>query len=148
MPATSTVTPTGNPYIDGVLYGTKWAVNSFTYSFPATASRYGSPYGDNEPSNNFEALNSVQMDATRKVLANYSAVANVTFQEVTETSTNHATIRLAESDMPGSAWGYYPSTANEGGDVWFNNTKGYYDTPVLGSYAYASFIHELGHTMG
>ena len=148
MPATSSVSRTGNAYIDGVLSGTKWAVNSFTFSFPSNASFYGSGYGSGEPSSNFEALNPTQMDAVRAILAGYSAVANVTFKEITETATQHADIRLAESDKPGTAWAYYPTTAAEGGDAWFNNTKGYYDNPVLGSYAYVSFIHELGHALG
>jgi serralysin len=148
MPATSTITPTSNAYVNGVLSGTKWAVNSFTYSFPSSASFYASGYGSGEPLTNFEALNPVQMEATRKVLANYAAVANVTFQEITESSFQHATIRLAESDKPSTAWAYYPTTLAEGGDAWFNNTKNYYDNPVLGTYAYASFLHEIGHGMG
>jgi len=148
MPATSTIAPTGNAYVDGVLSGTKWAVTSFTFSFPSSASYYGSGYGSGEPLTNFEALNSVQMDATRAVLAEYSAVANVTFQEITETATQHADIRLAESDKPSTAWAYYPTTAAPGGDAWFNNTKGYFDNPVLGTYAYAAFVHELGHALG
>ncbi len=148
MPATSTISPTGNDYVDGVLSGTKWAVTSLTFSFPSSASFYGSGYGSGEPGSNFEALNSVQMNAVRGILADYSAVANITFTEITETSTQHADIRLAESDKPGTAWAYYPSTAAAGGDAWFNNTKGYYDNPLLGTYAYTSFLHELGHALG
>src|SRR4029453_4863809 len=144
MPATSTISPTANAYIDGVLSGTKWAVTSLTFSFPSSTSFYGSGYGSGEPGSNFEALNSVQMDAVRGILADYTAVANITFNEITETSTQHADIRLAESDKPGTAWAYSPSTAAAGGDAWFNNTKGYYDNPLLGTYAYVSFIHELG----
>lgn len=148
MPATSTITSTGNAYVDGVLSGTKWAVNSFTYSFPSSASFYGSGYGSGEPLSNFEALNPVQIAAVRAILADYSAVANITFQEITETSSQHADFRLAESDKPGTAWAYYPTTLAEGGDAWFNNSKNYYDNPVIGTYAYASFIHELGHGLG
>jgi serralysin len=88
------------------------------------------------------------MAAARAVLADYAAVANITFHEITETTTQHGDLRLAESDKPGTAWAYYPSTAAEGGDAWFNNTKGYYDNPVLGTYAYAAFLHELGHSLG
>lgn len=148
MPATSTVTPTGNAYVDGVLSGTKWAVTTLTFSFPTSASYYGSPYGSNEPTSNFEALNAVQKDAVRGILADYSAVANITFTEVTETASQHGDIRFAMSDMPGTAWAYYPTTLAEGGDAWFNNSKGYYDNPVLGNYAYVSFMHEMGHTLG
>ena len=38
MPATTTIAPTGNAYIDGVLSGTKWAVTTLTFSFPSSAS--------------------------------------------------------------------------------------------------------------
>ncbi len=148
MPATSTIAPTGNAYIDGVLSGTKWAVSSFTFSFPTDASFYGSGYGSGEQLNGFEALNAAQRDTARAVLADYAAVANLTFQEITETSSQHADFRLAESDKPGTAWAYYPTTLAEGGDAWFNNSKGYYDNPVLGNYAYTTFLHELGHGLG
>ncbi len=44
MPATSSVSPTGNIYVDSVLTGTKWAVGTLTFSFPTQASYYGSGY--------------------------------------------------------------------------------------------------------
>src|SRR3712207_3933844 len=44
MPAVSTFSPTGDKYIDGVLMGEKWAVNSFTFSFPTDGSYYGTGY--------------------------------------------------------------------------------------------------------
>lgn len=59
MPAVSTYSPTGNAYIDGVLSGIKWGVNSLTFSFPTSASYYGSGYGYNEPGQGFEALNAL-----------------------------------------------------------------------------------------
>jgi len=111
MTAVSTYSPTGNAYVDGVLTGVKWAVSALTYSFPTSGSFYGSGYGNGEPSNNFAALNSVQQDAVRTVLASYAAVANVTFTEVTETASTHADLRYAESDAPSTSWAYYPSTS-------------------------------------
>ena len=146
MPATATVSPTGDPYVDAVISGVKWAVNSFTYSFPTDASYYGSNYGSGEPSNGFEAFNAAQQNAVRAVLAMYSAVANVTFTEITETPTQHADLRYAESSTPTTAWAYYPTTSPEGGDAWFSHT--YYNTPVMGNYAFDSMIHETGHAMG
>ena len=94
MPATSTVSNTNDPYIDGVLSGTKWAVNSFTFSFPTDPSFYSSPfgaYGSGEPSNGFEAFNATQQAAVRSALAMYSSVANVTFTEITETASRPPT---------------------------------------------------------
>jgi serralysin len=104
MPATSSLTPMGDPYVDGVLSGVKWAVNSFTFSFPTSAAYYGSSYGDGEPSNGFETFNSTQQTAVRQVLSGYAAVANITFTEITESSTQHAVLRFAESDLPQTGW--------------------------------------------
>jgi serralysin len=148
VPAVSSYSPTGNLYVDGVLSGTKWAVNSLTFSFPSDASFYGTGYGSGEPSNNFEAFTSVQQAAVRSVLQMYSSVANLTFSEVTETSTQHGDLRFAESDATSTAWAYYPSTSAAGGDAWFNNTKNYYDNPVKGTYGFHGMIHEVGHAMG
>jgi VCBS repeat-containing protein len=148
MPATATYSPTGNVYVDGVLSGVKWAVSSLTFSFPTDPSYYGSNYGSGEPNNNFKAFTAVQQSAVRLVLQNYASVANVTFTEVTETSTQHADLRLAESNSPGTAWAYYPSTSAAGGDAWFNNSSHSYDNPTKGGYAWLTIIHELGHAMG
>jgi serralysin len=56
VPATATYSPTGDPYIDGVLGGTKWAVTTLTFSFPTDPAFYGSGYS--EPTNNFKTFNS------------------------------------------------------------------------------------------
>ncbi len=148
MPATSTVSPAGNAMVDGVLSGWKWGVSSLTYSFPTSAAYYGTGYGSGEPSRGFEALNAAQQNAVRAALGQYSAVANVAFTEIAETSARPADLRFAESDLPGTAWAYMPSTRVEGGDSWFNNSRNYYDAPVKGNYAYTSFLHEIGHALG
>ena len=59
MPTVSTYSPTGDPYIDGVLSGTKWGVTSLTFSFPTDPSFYGSSYGWGD-----ERLQSLYDDAT------------------------------------------------------------------------------------
>src|SRR3712207_2956304 len=117
MPAVSSYSPTGNAYIDGLLGGTKWAVNSFTFSFPTRASYYGTGYGDGEPYQGFQALNSTQQAAVRSVLKMYASVADLSFVEIAETFIQHADLRFAESDVPGAGWAYLPSTAAEGGDA-------------------------------
>ena len=119
-----------------------------TFSFPAQASYYGSGYGNGEPSNNFEAFSPAQQAAVRSILASYSAVANLAFSEVQETSSQHAVIRYAETDKYNTAFGYYPSTSAAGGDTWFNNSRNYYDNPVKGNYGWMTIIHETGHALG
>ena len=148
MPAISKYSPTGNVYLDSILGGSKWAAQTLTFSFPTNSAFYGKGYGSGEASANFEAFNPVQQAATRSTLKMYSSVANLQFTEITETPKQHAALRLAESDKPGTAWAYRPSTAAAGGDAWFNNSKNYYDNPIKGNYAWLTIIHELGHALG
>ncbi len=148
MPAVVTYSPTDDPYINGVLGDTKWAVNSFTYSFPTSSSYYGSNYAGGEPASQFEALNPAQQAMTRAALRMYASVANLSFAEMTETATRHADLRFGMSDKPSTAWAYFPSTSASGGDAWFNNSSHSYDNPRQGNYAAATFIHEIGHALG
>jgi serralysin len=148
VPTTSSVSPTSNPYINGVLSGIKWGVNSLTYSFPTDPSFYGAYYGSGETTMGFEAFTVTQQNATRAILQQYSSYINVTFTEVTETATAHGDLRFAESDQPSTAWAYYPSSMDLGGDAWFNNSKNWYDNPAQGNYAYYTIMHEIGHTLG
>src|SRR5690349_21278230 len=104
MPAYTTYGQTGDAYLDGVLSGFKWAVDSLTYSFPTLASFYGSSYGSSEQNNNFGAFNASQQDAVTKILGMYSAVANLTFTRVNETLTDHGDLRFGLSDNQGTAW--------------------------------------------
>ncbi len=148
MPAVSSVGRTGVSNIDGVLSGVKWATGTLTFSFPSSASFYGSAYPNGETSNNFEAFTALQQAQTRKVLNMYSSVTKLNFVEVTETSSIHGDLRYAESDAPGTAWGYYPTTSAAGGDMWFNNSKNSYDNPLTGTYGYLTILHETGHALG
>lgn len=148
MPAVATAMKTGNAYIDGILGDVKWATANLTYSFPTSASYYGSGYGIGEPSDNFGTLNNQQQDAVRIALGMFSSVANLNYLELTETAVQHADLRFALSDAPSTAWAYLPHPAPEGGDAWFNNSSGYYSAPVRGDYAHFTIIHEIGHAHG
>jgi serralysin len=140
MPSTSSVSVSGNLDIDGVLSGTKWTVPNLTFSFPTLLSQMG--YTET----GFEAMNTTQQTAVRAILQMIESSTGLTFTEVTESSTVHGTLRFAEEDYAGTAYGYYPSSAIQGGDIWLNHTD--YNTPLKGTYAYATFIHEIGHTLG
>ncbi len=149
MAATVSVARTGNQNIDGILSGSRWASLNLTYSFPTKASYYGSNYGAwDEPHYNFGALNGNQIRAAREVFAMIASVSNLTFAEMAETSTSHATLRLAVSDRALPAWSYYPDPMEQGGDIWFGRANGWFDAPVLGSYGYYGFIHEILHSVG
>lgn len=140
MPSTSSVSFTGNNDIDGILSGIKWTSPGLTFSFPTSMSQYG--YSET----GFGAMNATQMAAVRAILNQYQAVSGLTFTEVTETSTTHGTIRFAEEANAGTAYGYYPYSGEQGGDIWLNPTD--YNNPLKGTYAYATFLHEIGHALG
>jgi serralysin len=133
MPAVTTVTASGDQDIDGMLYNQKWAVNSFTFSFPADASFYQAGSAPNgETIDNFAALNSTAQDYVRNyAYAQFAAVANLTFSEMTETSSNHADLRFAETDATDVAFGYYPAADPSAGGSWYRNSGGDFDDPEL-----------------
>lgn len=135
---------------DGVLHDTRWNVTTLTYSFPTSASFYATTYSSaEEPDAGFEALNALQMDATRQLLGKISSFTNLNFQEVTESATTEATMRFAmTTNNTNTARGYFPANTERAGDTWYRN-GGSYDTPTLGSYAYnEGFMHEIGHALG
>lgn len=145
MAATASVTSPADPALNAVVGDVRW-VGPLTFSFPNSFSDYESPYSAaNEPST-FEALNGTQQTAARLIFGQFAAVANLSFTERTHPNDGSADIRIAESNAPGTAWAYDPSTAPVGGDVWFN--KADYNNPVIGNYAWMTFIHELGHSVG
>jgi Ca2+-binding RTX toxin-like protein len=148
MPAIASNTATGNAYIDGMLGNYRWAANSLTYSFPTNGSYYGNTYGSAENVTNFGSFNDAQQKMARSALQMYASVANLHFTELTETATQHADLRFAQSDKPSSGWAYFPSTAAEGGDAWFNKSSGLYTNPSKGNYASFAFLHEIGHALG
>ena len=134
MPGTTTVTTNGYLGCRRCRQRHEMEHLSLTYSFPTSASFYtgfmGGAYGSGEPLSNFKAFTPVQQAAVTSALAMYSSVSNLTFTQITESSTKTATLRYAEFDKPGTAWGYYPSSSPEGGDAWFNNSTHWYDNPA------------------
>lgn len=148
MPALATYSLTGDPYIDGLLGETKWAVTSFTYSSPTSGSYYERDYGVGEPDDNFATLNLAQMSTVESTLSMFASFSGLQFSEISETHSDSADLRFAMSDTPSTAWAYFPSTSAEGGDSWFNNSGGWYDSPTKGNYAHGTFLHEIGHALG
>jgi serralysin len=148
MPAVETYNSTGNAYIDAVLGRIKWVPSNLTYSFPTTTTSYGSSYGDGETAKGFGSFNGTQQSITRSALSLYSAVSNLTFQEWGGASASSADLRFAQSDLPSTAWAYFPTTDATGGDVWVHNSSYNYASPTKGNYAYLTIVHEIGHALG
>ncbi|MGF9760526.1 M10 family metallopeptidase [Microvirga sp. 0TCS3.31] len=148
MPAVESYSSTGNSYIDSILGNLKWVPSDLTYSFPTAASAYGALYGDGETAKGFGSFNDTQQAITHSALKLFSSVSNLTFQEVAGTSASSADLRFAQSDVPGTAWAYFPTTDSTGGDVWVNNSSRNYASPAKGNYAYLTIVHEIGHAIG
>lgn len=134
--------------IDALLVGTRWDAPSLTYSFPTSSAFYEKSYGWGEAEDGFEPLNPAQVAAVRAAFDMITSVASLDFVEMSETESNHATLRFALSDAPGSAWTYAPERSQESGDSWFRNSGGWYDAPALGNYAFYTIIHEIVHGVG
>lgn len=149
----STVANSGTATTDALLGGTKWGSGAVgqavtvTYSFAQSGLLWRTGYGSGEPSYGFQPLNGTQMEVARKALNAWSAVANVSFVEVTESSTVVGDMRFASSSLPSTAWAYYPSSSAEGGDVWLGRNS-YFDSTADGSYSLLGLMHEIGHALG
>ncbi|MEM9048825.1 MAG: M10 family metallopeptidase [Pseudomonadota bacterium] len=127
---------------DKILSGYKWATTELTYSFPNSTS----DYGYNDHAGQFSALNGAQRAAAKAAFDQMEAVSGLTFTEITGANDRNADLRLAEGGEPSTAWAYYPSSGEWGGDMWYNPT--HFNSPTIGSYAFSTFLHEAGHAVG
>jgi serralysin len=149
VPSTTSVGTAGNftnQDINGLLSGYAWGTTNLTFSFPTSPLDYGLVYGAGEPYSGFHSFSAAQQNVVRYALGLVSQYTLLTFTEITETILTHATLRFADSAVPQTSQGSYPSSDPEGGDVWLGNIA--YVPPTKGSYAYASILHEIGHALG
>lgn len=162
--ATSSTAAKGDNNIDGLLIGTQWASTSVSYSFTDTFDfrwtvfPIAFDYTDYEAGYSqaavhdasFQMFNATQQAAARDWIATAGEYFNVSMlspNDLTGASDRDATIRMAMSSDPGTAYGYYPAGSVEAGDIWVNN-GGTYNNPIIGTYAYHTIGHELGHALG
>ncbi|MDQ0320528.1 serralysin [Pararhizobium capsulatum DSM 1112] len=157
-------TPTGNQYIDGVLYGTQWS-GPITYSFADNLTDFSTyPYAID----GFQQISVQQQNAIQSIFegtvatgtamftyGSFSQVSNIDISLATG-STGASDITIGQTNLFGgknlaTARGAdFPllSQGASGGDVWFGDDYAYYRTPLLGSYAWHTHIHEFGHAVG
>ncbi|NOT13983.1 MAG: matrixin family metalloprotease [Methylotenera sp.] len=168
------IAASGQQVIDTLLLGVKWGAQTvgtgaqIYFSFPTAksddywsqSSAYGYGYGGAE-NDVLKPFSATQQAATITALNAWANVANITFTQVTETTSAVGDIRFAFTTGGGMeagtfAYTYTPSQMSNGqaspdsGDIWVNTVP-----PVaganhftLGSTGYQTIIHELGHALG
>ncbi|MCB1340407.1 MAG: M10 family metallopeptidase C-terminal domain-containing protein [Pseudooceanicola sp.] len=156
--ATSPVSATGDPAIDGVLGSRVWA-GPVSFSFPVAAGEYPAPYSQGEEGG-FFATTPAQRDHVRALLdiafgttANDGfAVEGFTLLDLGETADAGAHLRIAQTTLDpynyDTGWAFYPGTAKNSGDLWLSSENYDYATPLPGNYPGTLLAHELGHTLG
>ncbi|MDD5175824.1 MAG: DUF4214 domain-containing protein [Sterolibacterium sp.] len=118
---------------------------SLTYSFMASAADGATEDGET----GFRALTAAQQQIVRNVLAEYGAIANITFTQTSNQAT--AQVRFGTSSQAGSSGVTWTSQFGNGAmqqaDVFLDNSMG---MPSLsdGSYSLLTLIHETGHALG
>lgn len=157
--------PTGDQYIDGVLYGTQWS-GTVTYSFADELSDFGTPYSP--VFTGFQQISLQQQNAMQSILQGtvtsgtalftYGSFAQVTNLDIrlADDPAGHSDIVMAGVDtMDGQNVGTarvvdFPRTDGDltGGDIIFGDDYSEYRTPEVGTYSWYTHIHELGHAMG
>lgn len=155
---------TGNPYQDGLIFGTRW-LGPITFSFPTSGAQYLPGYGNGEPLTGFEPVSPLVADAVRAImvgavtdrpnLSNYGSFGSLIAMDIAETTPADGDFRFAVSSIPDTAYAYLPGGSDDGedGDTWFGTANAgipYSDfqAPYLGGYAWFSTLHELGHAFG
>lgn len=94
----------------------------------------------------------------------WSDVAGITWKKVAQTAQDVGDITGSLGDITfarftdpnGQALGFYPNpvvihpslVSQIGGDVWIPANLAIYDTPQVGAFGYAIFLHEIGHALG
>ncbi|MEL6421146.1 MAG: M10 family metallopeptidase C-terminal domain-containing protein [Pseudomonadota bacterium] len=148
-------TSSGDYNVDGVLIGSRWTSTNLTYAFPTSGTYFdtsGNGYEtspgsyDNGYVQNFVALNANWRSASRDILETFGETTGLTLTEVS--SSTQADIVLAQTTDAslGTASGRFPTWPNEG-HQWYS-VNNYSSNPTIGSYTWATIIHETGHTVG
>jgi len=158
MTAVVTDNYSGNPNFDGLLSGYQWGNTRLTFSFPTDPSDYSFGYipGYGANTNDFAPLNQGEQQAALAVFADYSAISNLQFTQITETANQQADLREAQSGLPDGAMTCAPNLSfnqyPESADSWYNNGTTTWgnliQNPVVGGYGFYAFLHEIGIALG
>ncbi|MBL9059118.1 MAG: M10 family metallopeptidase C-terminal domain-containing protein, partial [Mangrovicoccus sp.] len=120
------------------------------YGYPDPG--YQAPYsGYNEPSQ-FIGLSAAGKTILRAAFSAWGGATSLTITEAA--SGTHPDLNVGGSAIPDTAWAYYPGATDSAGDIWFGLDKSFFSKlvssagPYIGSYEYATALHEIGHALG
>lgn len=171
MPTPTTSGPTrfiplsGANRIDALLLTRKWGRQSVgspvtvSCSFPGNSSLWDSNYDSawitaREPHHHqVRSLTQQEQVRFRQALAAWAEVADIQFQEITESSSKVGDIRVAFSGVVGDqgsiAWTYPPGGGAVGGDLWLDPAdSGLRNELAPGGDGFHTLLHEIGHAIG
>ena len=140
----------GDPNTDALLTGQKWFDPDLTFSFPDSfADDY--PTGYSLPSSAFAQSPVGQQQVASYWFDQFANVSGLSFSELDGPTgaldeDQEATIKIARDPVVvGTAFGFYPFSSPEGGDIWLGNTS---LNPSLADYSHLTIGHEIGHAIG
>lgn len=133
---------------DSQISGYIWdftTTNEITFSFIDSASDIG--YTLN-PGVAFDSQFSATWQVAQKLaMEEFVKVIDVVFTEYTGANDVNATMRFMNVTGISTAYGYYPFSNESAGDQAYNESN--YDNDAnLGTYTFATMMHEMGHAMG
>ncbi|HYD61489.1 MAG TPA: DUF4214 domain-containing protein [Noviherbaspirillum sp.] len=134
---------------------TRWARGSsagtpvvVTYSFMTSAPTYAAV----EYRIGFAEFTASQKAAAREIFSLLTAQLNISFQEVLDAESRYGQIRLGNNSQGSDSAGYafLPDTSagDIAGDVFINNISSNRNGVTVGTYAYSTLVHEIGHALG
>lgn len=145
----TTVTATGSDVIDPLLFGTRWASQTLTYSFPTALAQlrdYTSVLEDSY----FSALTSDQAGVIESALRLWESVANLLFIKAADPAEADIRIYWYTFDNPTARVVDWPGNLPESGDIQLGDAMqpNALDDWSPGTYSYFTLLHELGHALG
>lgn len=137
----------------GLLSGHSWSQTTLTYGFPEALSDYPAAY-DRGLIAGLSALPEGARDAIRAAVAPYDAFLALDFAE-TDPALIWPDIAASKYDGTAVAQAYLPTgDGSIAGDLVVATDLSFLDVldrtgaPILGTYAFAVMLHELGHALG
>jgi hypothetical protein len=120
-----------------------------TYSFMSVKPFYGGT--DSDGDTGFSEFTSQQKAAVRQIMSRLDLELGITLTEVNDSTFSYGEIRFGNNHQSTSAgYTWLPNSAGDdkSGDVWIDLDSSGSTNPQVGSYAWSTLVHEIGHALG